>query len=459
MARWRDRLTAAVKGEPQPSGEHLDEALQTGVATLLTAHADAAALGIARAWRALDGGGTLLSAHPELAHPGPTLTTDVERLVREWQGEVLELVRGEGSRRTNARIAAYGINGIGLFLMLVTFAHTGGLTGAEAGIAGGTSLLAQKVLEAIFGDQAVREMATRARSPPPRPRRRPVCRAAHPVRRGRRRAGPSRRTGRSVGRGRRGGQRGEPMSPLRRGRATVPVPTAEELARAGAELEAAVASGGAALPADGAATARAVADKLHARTSLHGGHTVVALAGATGSGKSSIFNALVGAEVATVGMRRPTTADVTSAYWGDEPVGPLLDWLGVLVRHRVDAPGPGTGAGEDPAEGPEPAAVAGREGDGEVAGDLSGLVLLDLPDLDSRELSHRAEAERILERVDVFVWVTDPQKYADARLHDDHIAALADPRCRDDGRAQPDRPPRRRGGPRLHRRPRAAHGP
>jgi hypothetical protein len=84
--------------------------------------------------------------------------------VREWQGEVFDIVRSEGgNRRTNARIAAYGVNAIGLFLMLVSFAATGGLTGAEVGIAGGTSVLAQRVLEAIFGDQAVREMAAKAR--------------------------------------------------------------------------------------------------------------------------------------------------------------------------------------------------------------------------------------------------------------------------------------------------------
>ena len=74
------------------------------------------------------------------------------------------MVRTEGgNRRTNARVAAYGVNGIGLFLMLVAFAHTGGITGAEAGIAGGTAVLAQRVLEAIFGDQAVRDMAAKAR--------------------------------------------------------------------------------------------------------------------------------------------------------------------------------------------------------------------------------------------------------------------------------------------------------
>ena len=165
VARLRDRLTAAVKGDTQPTGEHLDEALHTGVAALLRAHADTAALATTRAWRRLPGGAGLLEAHPDLARPAAGFDESIERLVRDWQGEVLDLVRGEGgSRRTNARIAAYGVNGIGLFLMLVAFAHTAGLTGAEVGIAGGTTLLAQKVLEAIFGDQAVRDMANKART-------------------------------------------------------------------------------------------------------------------------------------------------------------------------------------------------------------------------------------------------------------------------------------------------------
>ena len=85
-------------------------------------------------------------------------------MIREWQGELLDLIRAEGgNRRTNARIAAYGVNGIGLFLMLIVFSHTAGLSGAEIGIASGTTVLAQKVLEAVFGDQAVREMAAKGR--------------------------------------------------------------------------------------------------------------------------------------------------------------------------------------------------------------------------------------------------------------------------------------------------------
>lgn len=163
VARVRDRVTSAVGGRP-PTAE-LDEALHTGVSAMLLAEADTAAETIARTWRGTEAGPVVLEDHPELARSSRGIEQEVERLVRDWQGDVLDIIRAEGgNRRTNARVAAYGVNGIGLFLMLVSFASTGGaLVVPEVAIAGGTTALAQKVLEAIFGDQAVREMARKAR--------------------------------------------------------------------------------------------------------------------------------------------------------------------------------------------------------------------------------------------------------------------------------------------------------
>ena len=87
-----------------------------------------------------------------------------ERMVRDWQAGVLDLVRSEGGeRRTTARFLAYGVNGLSVALMVVVFASTGGVTGAEVGIAGGSAVVGQKVLEAVFGDQAVRRLALNAR--------------------------------------------------------------------------------------------------------------------------------------------------------------------------------------------------------------------------------------------------------------------------------------------------------
>jgi hypothetical protein len=77
---------------------------------------------------------------------------------------VLEMVRTEGAeKRGTARFLAYGVNGLSVALMVVVFAHTAGVTGAEAGIAGGSAVIGQKLLEAVFGDQAVRTLAERAR--------------------------------------------------------------------------------------------------------------------------------------------------------------------------------------------------------------------------------------------------------------------------------------------------------
>ncbi len=163
VSRWRDKVTQAVKGSTREQ-DNLGEALQTGVAALVQDNLEAAASATVRGWRGLPGGDKVLTEHPDLAHPAD-LTPRVERIVREWQGDLLDLIRREsGSRRTNARIAAYGINVIGLCLMLITFLHTAGLSGGEIAIAGGTTALAQKVLEAIFGDQAVRDMAKRGRA-------------------------------------------------------------------------------------------------------------------------------------------------------------------------------------------------------------------------------------------------------------------------------------------------------
>jgi hypothetical protein len=163
IGRLRDRVTAAIKGNPPPA-RNLGEALQSGVAELLTAQAQGAASSTVRRWRQLPGGPQVVAAHPELSRASPDLPARVDRLVRDWQGYVLDLVREEGKdRRTTARVLSFGVNGIGVVLMLAAFSQTMGLSGAEIGIAGGSAVLAQRLLEGVFGDQAVRELATKAR--------------------------------------------------------------------------------------------------------------------------------------------------------------------------------------------------------------------------------------------------------------------------------------------------------
>ncbi len=161
----RDRVVNTVKGKPQQA-ERVTVAVESGLETLLLEHAEAAAERAEASWQTLAPGQELLAdAGEDLGRASRAFRRRAERAVRDWQQGVLEMVRTEGaSKRGTARFLAYGVNGLGVALMVVVFAHTGGaLVGAEAGVAGGTAVLGQKLLEAVFGDQAVRSLAERAR--------------------------------------------------------------------------------------------------------------------------------------------------------------------------------------------------------------------------------------------------------------------------------------------------------
>src|SRR6266852_6845445 len=139
------------------------------------------------------------------------------------------------------------------------------------------------------------------------------------------------------------------------------------------------------------------------RMRMSASHTVVALAGGTGSGKSSLFNALAGANFSPAGVIRPTTKHSHACVWGMEGAAPLLDWLGVQRRHRY--------------------ARASALSEGETS--LTGLLLLDLPDHDSVVTGSAALVDRLVKMADMLVWVLDPLKYADASVHRRYLIPLA----------------------------------
>ncbi|MDR7328518.1 GTPase [Corynebacterium guangdongense] len=148
------------------------------------------------------------------------------------------------------------------------------------------------------------------------------------------------------------------------------------------------------LPGHRLAELRRVAASATERRELSDTHTVVGFFGATGSGKTSLFNAVVGEDLGLAAARRPTTSSPLAAVWHPDGSAALLDWLGVEDRRP-------------------------REGD--FSPKAGPLILLDLPDFDSVEAANRVIAEKLAGQVDVLVWVTDPEKYADAVIHDEFI--------------------------------------
>jgi hypothetical protein len=159
----RDRIRTLVTGGAAPDAE-LTAAVQTSVDGLVHTAADRAAERAAGAWRQRPPGRALLEGAGRLDAASSQLLAETKEAVRGWQGFVFDLVEREGAdKRTTARLASLGVNGAGLTVMLAVFIQTAGLSGAEVVIAGGTTALSQKVLEAVFGDQAVRALAARAR--------------------------------------------------------------------------------------------------------------------------------------------------------------------------------------------------------------------------------------------------------------------------------------------------------
>lgn len=161
VGRLRDRIAAAVRGEPTPP-ERVAEAIESGLSSLLIDSANEASRRTDLAWRE-DGAGRALLSGADLARSSAGLPERAAALVRAWQDDLLEMIRTEGSdKRQTARALAYSVNAVSLALMVAVFSTTGGLSGAEIGIASTSTVLAQKLLEAVFGEDGVRRMSKAA---------------------------------------------------------------------------------------------------------------------------------------------------------------------------------------------------------------------------------------------------------------------------------------------------------
>lgn len=158
VGRARDAVVGFFRGRPTKAPQ-VQEAIAHGLEAVVLDAAETAAERTWQSWRS-DAAGKVLTEDVALARASAGLREQVAEEIRGWQGDVLDLVRDQGAdKRGLARALSFGLNGVAVSLMVVVFASTGGLTGAEVGIAGGTAVVAQKLLEAVFGDDAVRRLA------------------------------------------------------------------------------------------------------------------------------------------------------------------------------------------------------------------------------------------------------------------------------------------------------------
>jgi energy-coupling factor transporter ATP-binding protein EcfA2 len=162
VGRFRDRLGAFFRGEPHPA-VRVEAAIETGLQAVILDEAATAAEETDQRWRS-DPAGRQLLGTDDLSGTAPGFADRAAAEIRAWQEALMELIRTEGQgKRTQARWLSFGINGLGAALMIVVFSMTAGLTGLEVGVAGGTAVVGQRLLEAVFGEDAVRRMAEKAR--------------------------------------------------------------------------------------------------------------------------------------------------------------------------------------------------------------------------------------------------------------------------------------------------------
>ena len=190
IGRLRDRVGSALRGQPA-AAQKVEDALESGIHAVVLDAAARASENTRTRWRASRAGRSLLARldAPQAASVAPQQNVEaagdakgneakgevqsaedifsaaVAEQIRLWQGSVLEMIREEGAdKRKRARFLSLGVNAAAVMLMVAAFSLTGGITGIEAGIAGGSGVVGTKLLESIFGEDAVRRMATRART-------------------------------------------------------------------------------------------------------------------------------------------------------------------------------------------------------------------------------------------------------------------------------------------------------
>ena len=425
METARERVRSAWRSDPAGSGILVDAGATAGVTGVSTAD----------------------------------LRSAIAEQIRAWQGDVLAIVQEQGAdRRGLARGLSFGVNGLGVALMLVVFGSTGGLTGIEVGVAGGTALLAQKVLEAVFGDDAVRRLAAEASE---RLSRRlgslldadaSIALTAVTALAVSESGGDELRdAAEELTRASADERRARVVSAPRAASPVPALPVAHlrgvDIAARGVSAEASESTDDALRPRGGAEEARILAAAagqagLMARTTLS--QRTADLRVAADAAEGRIAEEVIAAARLALQRAGERYAAVGRAHRRRTGGGDRHGQVHVVQSPHRRGPRPHEPAAPHDGLPPRrhrrvlrhrgrlgrPPRLARREGASRTRRTShrtypEGIVLLDLPDHDSVVTEHRVRADHVTERADLLVWVTNPQKYADAVLHSRYLVPLA----------------------------------
>ena len=165
VSKIRDSIRSIFNDGPTPDQQAAGQ-LESNLLVVTRDAVDRAALDVVEQWDSRPGGVQALTNAPRgIDRASKELTAKIEHQLAAWEEYVLDLVREQsGDKVTLARTLSTGINGVGVAMMVAVFSQTGGITGGEAAVAGGTAAVSQAVLTAVFGEQAVRDLARDARS-------------------------------------------------------------------------------------------------------------------------------------------------------------------------------------------------------------------------------------------------------------------------------------------------------
>jgi len=164
VSRVRDSIRSIFRPGPTPDQQAAGQ-LESNLVIVTRDAVDRAAIDVVEQWEGRPAGSQALANAPRgIERASKELTERIEHELKAWEEYVLDLIRDQsGDKVALARTLSTGINGVGVALMVAVFSQTGGITGGEAVVATGTAAVSQAVLTAVFGEQAVRDLARDAR--------------------------------------------------------------------------------------------------------------------------------------------------------------------------------------------------------------------------------------------------------------------------------------------------------